>query len=510
MTDLSQILLKDPPPPRAVDPNVPRDLETIILKAIEKDPDCRYLSAGALAEDLRRFLSDRPIRAVRPSIAARGWRLLRRHRWVSLGAAAAITAVCVLAAFAIGARAQMRQQDRQRQARSLVEEGEYALYAKKPTRAVERLTQALLLVPGGSHALFCRGSAHFQQKCYHDAIADYTRAIGRSPCAGFYYARADAHEALGDAASAEADRIDAQGLKPTSATGHFYVAESRRIAGSFEQAAAHYGRALAVDQRHLYSRFGRGLCLQEVGQPAKAITDYAVFLMLRPNHAPAYCNLGEAWRKLGHLDESVRALNKALEIDGDLAAAYFNLGLTYGDLNEHRKALDMFRKALQIDADAPAIQCGLGRALLELSCFEEAHTPFEKATELNPRGIEAWCGLALAQAALGQREKAIASYRKALRLEPENALLHAAIAELYTEAEMTGDAIAEYEKALKLDSSLAEAHLGLGQVYKQSNRPKAAFHLQAYLRAIASRSADLADALMIKQQIEEMRKPRSQ
>jgi serine/threonine protein kinase len=48
---------------RSVDGRIPRDLETIVPKAIEKDPKARYQSAEALAEDLRRFLADEPIRA---------------------------------------------------------------------------------------------------------------------------------------------------------------------------------------------------------------------------------------------------------------------------------------------------------------------------------------------------------------------------------------------------------------------------------------------------------------
>src|SRR5262249_51461929 len=50
---------------RELEPSVPRDLETGIHKAIERDPAHRYPSAGDLAEDLRRFLDDRPIRARR-------------------------------------------------------------------------------------------------------------------------------------------------------------------------------------------------------------------------------------------------------------------------------------------------------------------------------------------------------------------------------------------------------------------------------------------------------------
>ena len=62
---IEQIKTDEPRKPRALEPRIPRDLETIVLKAIEKDPKARYQSADALGEDLRRFLADEPILRVR-------------------------------------------------------------------------------------------------------------------------------------------------------------------------------------------------------------------------------------------------------------------------------------------------------------------------------------------------------------------------------------------------------------------------------------------------------------
>ena len=66
-TLIEQVLHEEPPRLRKLDPTVPRDLETIVAKAIARDPAHRYATAGALAEDLQRFLEDRPIRARRPA-----------------------------------------------------------------------------------------------------------------------------------------------------------------------------------------------------------------------------------------------------------------------------------------------------------------------------------------------------------------------------------------------------------------------------------------------------------
>ena len=80
---IEQIKAEDPPRPRALDPRIPRDLETIVLKAIAKDPQGRYPSADALGEDLRRFLADEPIRARRVSWAGRLLRWGRRNKAIA-------------------------------------------------------------------------------------------------------------------------------------------------------------------------------------------------------------------------------------------------------------------------------------------------------------------------------------------------------------------------------------------------------------------------------------------
>lgn len=85
---MERILHEEPPRPRRLDARIPRDLETIILKAIAREPGQRYATAADLAEDLRRFLADRPIQARRASWPERGWRLCRRNPVVSLVVAA--------------------------------------------------------------------------------------------------------------------------------------------------------------------------------------------------------------------------------------------------------------------------------------------------------------------------------------------------------------------------------------------------------------------------------------
>jgi WD40 repeat protein/tRNA A-37 threonylcarbamoyl transferase component Bud32 len=76
---LDRVAHTEPPRPRSIDPRIPADLETIVLKAIDKEPARRYQSAGELAADLQRFLADEPIRARPIGIGERLVRWARRR-----------------------------------------------------------------------------------------------------------------------------------------------------------------------------------------------------------------------------------------------------------------------------------------------------------------------------------------------------------------------------------------------------------------------------------------------
>jgi serine/threonine protein kinase/Tfp pilus assembly protein PilF len=94
---LRQIAFEEPPPLRRLNLAMPRELETIVLKALEKNPAERYAAAQDMADDLRRYLEDKPIRARRPTLLFRARKWTRRHR----GGVAA-TVVSTMLALAVG------------------------------------------------------------------------------------------------------------------------------------------------------------------------------------------------------------------------------------------------------------------------------------------------------------------------------------------------------------------------------------------------------------------------
>jgi hypothetical protein len=96
---LHQVLHDEPRPPSHLDRGVPRDLETICLKAMARDPDQRYQTAGQLAQDLRRFLAGEAVLARRAGPVGQALRWLRRRREVVWGLGGALAAGCIALVF---------------------------------------------------------------------------------------------------------------------------------------------------------------------------------------------------------------------------------------------------------------------------------------------------------------------------------------------------------------------------------------------------------------------------
>jgi serine/threonine protein kinase/Tfp pilus assembly protein PilF len=145
---LREITTDDPRAPRALNPSVPAELETILLKALEKNPAERYATAQELADDLKRFLDDRPIQARPPTLRQKAAKWLRRHTVVVRAALVVLTLTVVgLAAGSVvlwqehaqtlAALNQVRAQETKTQDALQEARGKQALASEALTRAEE-------------------------------------------------------------------------------------------------------------------------------------------------------------------------------------------------------------------------------------------------------------------------------------------------------------------------------------------------------------------------------------
>jgi WD40 repeat protein/serine/threonine protein kinase/tetratricopeptide (TPR) repeat protein len=168
---LELVMKQEPARPRALDPRIPRDMETIVLKAIDKDPSRRYASAEAMAEDLRRFASDEPIQARRASSIERLARWSRRNPALAVATGLAAAALlCVAGLSVVFALAQDRYN------RDLLQEQAETLQQKERAETAlreSRQQSALMAVE--------RGQSFIEQQHFRRGLLWLARGLGLLP-----------------------------------------------------------------------------------------------------------------------------------------------------------------------------------------------------------------------------------------------------------------------------------------------------------------------------------------
>lgn len=165
-----QVIHQEPVPPRRLNPGIPRDLETICLKCLEKDPARRYATAEALVGELRRFLDGKPILARPVSLLERAWRWSRRNRL----AAALITVVAMLTAAGAATITGLWLRAEHSRQEAVAAEGRTGLALAQAVAAGERADRARAeAVAAGRRAEASAATARQAVNNYLDRITEY-------------------------------------------------------------------------------------------------------------------------------------------------------------------------------------------------------------------------------------------------------------------------------------------------------------------------------------------------
>jgi serine/threonine protein kinase len=177
---ISQILHKEPKPPRALNRKIPPDLETICLKAMDKDPDRRYRTAGAMAEDLDRYVKRFAIAARRAGPVRRTIIWARRHPGLAFGLTAAFAACVVALFFANQSRVSERKRLAEEQQGAI--EKAFALAMSGDFKSANKAIDAAELLhtsPGQIHML--RGELELHQGNGANALEHLNQAVRLLP-----------------------------------------------------------------------------------------------------------------------------------------------------------------------------------------------------------------------------------------------------------------------------------------------------------------------------------------
>ncbi len=432
---------EEPRPPRQVNPAIPVDLETILLKAIAKLPQDRYLTAKELADDLRRFLEGESILARRANLLDRAGKWARRHRL--LVAAAAVSMAVVLVGSLAGTLLVTAEQAKTKVAL----EDKLALQAEAAIKiaAEQAKTKAAL---DQAEANFHQAAENLSRAETH--LRQLREVVDRF---GAYHA-----ERLKDLPGVEPLRRELL-LDTLNYYREFirYAADDPTLRADL---AVTYSKAAAVSEQI----GNEAAALAAYQQAAEAFRRLAAAHPAEPRYRAdlALCqnNLGLLLAATGKTREAEAAYSSALEVQQrliveqpgsadfqrDLALTYGNIGLLARTVNQAARAEQNFRAAIAIQeplaakhADRPEYLQHLAISYNNLSFLQaksdpqqaeassrKARTIQEQLVAAHPTNTEYQSDLALSYNNLGalesyngRTEQAAASYGRAIAIQQQ-------------------------------------------------------------------------------------------
>ena len=165
---------------------------------------------------------------------------------------------------------------------------------------------------------------------------------------------------------------------------HGGIAEALHRLGRFEEAVAHYRRAIALDPGYVEALYNSGNVLLKLKRYGEALASYEQALAIEPGFVEAIHNRGNALFELRRFDEALADYDRALAIRPRFVAALSNRGGVLSELKRHEEALGSCGQALAIDpADVTAL-ANRGNALFELRRYPEAAAAFEQLLAIDP------------------------------------------------------------------------------------------------------------------------------
>jgi serine/threonine protein kinase len=425
---LEQVRGHDPVSPRRLRPKLPRDLETICLKCLRKEPGQRYARAGALADDLRNFLGGRPIQARPARFWERGLKWARRRP-----AAAALLAISTAAAVALAAvvwayNARLRQanadlsqslartEEQRRQADAhfrLAREGidDYATRVSQDKRLrghdLEPLRRRLLESALAFYRKFVAlragdAAVRAEHAKAHRRLALLTSELGAKRRAITHYQKA---RAVFEQLAAD---------QPAAAEYTFELAKCLHDLGVAHAGVGQFAAAEAAfrSARTLQEKLVRQYPAGAVYQAALAGTYHSLLILYSQTSRPGRAE--EAGGRARRIREQlVRAHPAEAKYRADLARGYNALGDLYYDTGRPQEAMAQFRKALP---------------LLQRLTREEPGTP-DYQTDL----ADSHNNIGVCYKAMRRFDRAQTAYRKALAVREQLAQSHPSIPQYRTD-----------------------------------------------------------------------------
>jgi serine/threonine protein kinase/Tfp pilus assembly protein PilF len=442
------LLDTEPRQPRLLNPKIDRDLSTICLKCLEKDPKRRYSSALALAEDLERWLKHEPIQARHTGVFARGSKWVRRNPTSAL-LAASLVALAGSAGWIVWKSELIRQPVTNGIAvlpfENLSPDPDNAYFAEGiQDEILTRLANIADL-----KVVSRTSGQQYQSKPRN--LAEIAKQLGvANILEGSVQRAADQVRVNVQLINAQTDSHLWADTYDRNLTDIFGVESeiAKRIAESLQaKLSSREEQALAVKPTNnpdAYDAYLRGLAFEAHSAPFvswKARDFYERAVQLDPKFAIAWARLSRADALLylsrndatpARRAAAKRALENAQNLDPNSSETLLALGYyQYGVLVDYRLAKSTFRRAREMLPGSSDVPYVLSRVARREGQWDQSIAYSEQALGLDPRNVELLQGAAWTYAALKQFRAALRLYDRVLDIKPNDPDVMAHKASIY-------------------------------------------------------------------------------
>jgi tetratricopeptide (TPR) repeat protein len=523
---LRQIAFEEPVRPRRLNKAIPAELETIVLKAMEKNPADRYATAQELADDLRRFLADEPIRARPAGVARRLRKWGRRHPALVTGVAVALTVAVAALLASLGWVAH----DRAARAQRTADEITTALKDSEDWQQRRRLPEALAAARrakaalAGGHAdpaLRRKVEARLADLDFlakleearlefdgtrDDYLFSVCRPTDRRFRAIFHHFHFDVDHWSAEAAGkhirdSSVARELAAALDEWASLRRYLNRSNPRQGTGWKHLVA-VARAADPDgtRTRLRVALARGdtktlVRLTSSDEDVQLLpwTLSAVARTLRTAGAPRAAEVllrkaqqrhpDDYWlnhflaeviwgskpeqERASRAEEALPYLRVCVALRPQSPLGHYNLGLALHDKHDLDGSIAEFKKAIQLKDDYTQAYSNLGATLDEKGDVDGAIAACRKALRIDKdhAGAHANLGVALLNAQ-GQQAAAERECRRAIALDPKLAGVHNNLGSVLAAKGDFDGAIAEFQKEIRLQKDWAPPHNNLGNALR--------------------------------------------